>query len=78
MFENQSDAEVVGSLRSVGIIRSELTNRRAAPKQGNEGAPDVWLEIHHWAKAGLSDSEPHPPHSHYHPRLPGPGHCAVV
>jgi tRNA-Thr(GGU) m(6)t(6)A37 methyltransferase TsaA len=35
------------------MIRSELTNRRAAPKQGNEGAPDVWLEIHDWAQAGL-------------------------
>jgi len=24
-----------------------------ATKQGNEGAPDVWLEIHPWASDGL-------------------------
>lgn len=53
MAEKDAEAQVVGSLRAVGIIRSELTNRRAAPKQGNEGAPDVWLEIHDWAQAGL-------------------------
>ena len=53
MAEQEAGAEVVGSLRSVGVIRSALTNRREAPKQGYEGAPDVWLEVHDWAKAGL-------------------------
>ena len=53
MAAKQAGVEVVGSLSSIGIIRSELTHRREAPKQGNEGAPDVWLEIYDWAKAGL-------------------------
>jgi tRNA-Thr(GGU) m(6)t(6)A37 methyltransferase TsaA len=53
MVEKAAEVEVVGSLRSVGVIRSVLTDRREAPKQGQEGAPDVWLEIHRWAKDGL-------------------------
>jgi tRNA-Thr(GGU) m(6)t(6)A37 methyltransferase TsaA len=53
MFERERDVDVVGSLRSVGVIRSALTNRREAPKQGSEGAPDAWLEVHEWAKDGL-------------------------
>lgn len=32
-------------LRPVGVIRSPLTNRSEAPKQGSEGAPDAWLEV---------------------------------
>jgi tRNA-Thr(GGU) m(6)t(6)A37 methyltransferase TsaA len=40
-------------LRPIGVIRSAVTSRRDAPKQGNEGAPDAWLEIHPWAAEGL-------------------------
>ena len=32
-------------LRPVGVIRSVLKSRRNAPRQGNEGAPDAWLEV---------------------------------
>jgi tRNA-Thr(GGU) m(6)t(6)A37 methyltransferase TsaA len=32
-------------LRPVGVIRSSLKTRAEAPKQGSEGAPDVWLEV---------------------------------
>jgi tRNA-Thr(GGU) m(6)t(6)A37 methyltransferase TsaA len=32
-------------LRPVGIVHSPLENRKDAPKQGSEGAPDAWLEI---------------------------------
>jgi tRNA-Thr(GGU) m(6)t(6)A37 methyltransferase TsaA len=39
-------------LRSVGEIRSTLKNRRGAPKQGSEGAPDAWLEV----DASLADA----------------------
>jgi tRNA-Thr(GGU) m(6)t(6)A37 methyltransferase TsaA len=40
-------------LRPVGVIRSSLSSRALAPKQGSEGAPDAWLEIHAWAAGGL-------------------------
>jgi tRNA-Thr(GGU) m(6)t(6)A37 methyltransferase TsaA len=29
----------------VGVVRSPLLDPREAPKQGNEGAPDAWLEM---------------------------------
>ena len=32
-------------LRPIGVIRSSIKNRRDAPKQGSEGAPDAWLEV---------------------------------
>ena len=40
-------------LRPIGVIRSKLRTRGDAPKQGDEGAPDVWLELRPWAIAGL-------------------------
>ena len=40
-------------LRPVGIIRSTLKDRKGAPRQGDEGAPDAWLEIRPWAAKGL-------------------------
>jgi tRNA-Thr(GGU) m(6)t(6)A37 methyltransferase TsaA len=46
-------ASVGARLRPVGIIRSVLKARRQAPKQGSEGAPDAWLEVHEWAAEGL-------------------------
>jgi len=36
-------------LRPVGTIRSTIKERSEAPKQGSEGAPDVWLEIEPFA-----------------------------
>lgn len=33
------------TLHPVGQIHSHLTERKNAPRQGNEGAPDAWLEI---------------------------------
>jgi tRNA-Thr(GGU) m(6)t(6)A37 methyltransferase TsaA len=42
-----------GSLWSIGVIRSTLTERHGAPKQGAEGAPDAWLEVHPLAADGL-------------------------
>lgn len=29
----------------IGYVRSRLKQRRDAPRQGDEGAPDVWVEI---------------------------------
>jgi len=50
MDENELQA---GWLKPVGLIRSELKALSEAPKQGSEGAPDAWLEVHTWAAAGL-------------------------
>lgn len=40
-------------LKPIGVVRSTITSRQQAPKQGGEGAPDVWLDIHPWATDGL-------------------------
>jgi hypothetical protein len=41
--------DVDARLRPIGVIRSVLVDRGDAPKQGSEGAPDAWLEVHAWA-----------------------------
>jgi len=33
------------SVHPIGVVRSVLKDRSAAPKHGREGAPDAWLEI---------------------------------
>ena len=40
-------------LRPIGVISSVLKARGKAPRQGSEGAPDAWLEVHPWAAEGL-------------------------
>ena len=40
-------------IRQIGIVRSELTSRDAAPRQGNEGAPDAWVEVDASVAEGL-------------------------
>ena len=40
-------------LRPIGTIRSILKNRKDAPMQGSEGAPDAWLELAPFAIEGL-------------------------
>ena len=42
-----------GSLWSIGVIRSTLPERHGGPKQGAEGAPDAWLDVHPLAAEGL-------------------------
>jgi tRNA-Thr(GGU) m(6)t(6)A37 methyltransferase TsaA len=29
----------------VGVVKSELKNRKDCPKQGQEGAPEAWIEV---------------------------------
>jgi len=41
----RSGSSTVYDIRPIGFIRSELTSREAAPRQGNEGAPDAWVEV---------------------------------
>jgi tRNA-Thr(GGU) m(6)t(6)A37 methyltransferase TsaA len=40
-------------LRPIVVIRSKIKERGKAPKQGSEGAPDVWLEVHPFATLAL-------------------------
>ncbi len=42
-----------GKLRPIGVIRSTIKTRAEAPKQGSEGAPDAWLEVHSFAAKGF-------------------------
>ena len=34
------------NLKEIGVIRSSLEILADAPRQGDEGAPDAWLEVH--------------------------------
>ena len=41
------------TIRPIGVIRSTIKERSQAPMQGQEGAPDAWLEIRSFATEGL-------------------------
>jgi tRNA-Thr(GGU) m(6)t(6)A37 methyltransferase TsaA len=43
---------------SIGTVRSPLTDRASAPKQGYEGSPDAWLEFVPEVLDGLADIGP--------------------
>ena len=45
-------------LTPIGRVESALTDRAAAPKQGNEGAPDAWLSFDPSVRDGLADLRP--------------------
>lgn len=40
-------------IKPIGVVCSKLTDRETAPKQGSEGAPDAWIEIHPAVSEGL-------------------------
>jgi len=40
-------------VRPVGVIRSPLRDRKNAPRQGDEGAPDAWIDLEPWAEDAL-------------------------
>jgi tRNA-Thr(GGU) m(6)t(6)A37 methyltransferase TsaA len=42
----------------IGAVESPLTDRAAAPKQGDEGAPDAWLVLGPELAAGLDGIRP--------------------
>lgn len=46
------------SLAPIGEVRSSLTDRADAPKQGDEGAPDAWLVLEPAMLAGLEGIHP--------------------
>lgn len=41
------------TVRPIGVLRSPLTSRAAAPRQGFEGGPDAWLELRPTLAEGL-------------------------
>ena len=41
-------------IEPIGVIRSKLTHLERAPLQGDEGAPDAWLELTAAVARGLS------------------------
>src|SRR5512139_2577296 len=41
------------AIQPIGIVRSELKSLEAAPRQGDEGAPEAWLEVAAHAADGL-------------------------
>ncbi|RPJ39584.1 MAG: tRNA (N6-threonylcarbamoyladenosine(37)-N6)-methyltransferase TrmO [Chloroflexi bacterium] len=42
----------------VGVVRSALVNLEAAPRQGDEGAPEAWLEFSEAAAPALAGIRP--------------------
>lgn len=42
------------TIEPIGVIRSQLTSREAAPLQGDEGAPAAWLELTDRVAPGLA------------------------
>jgi len=44
-------------LRPVGWVRSSLVDRVQAPRQGDEGAPDAWLDFEPDLREALRDLE---------------------
>jgi tRNA-Thr(GGU) m(6)t(6)A37 methyltransferase TsaA len=40
-------------IKAIGTVRSQLKDRKGAPRQGYEGAPEVWLEINSAVAEGL-------------------------
>ena len=44
-------------LRPVGRVLSPLTDPEAAPKQGDEGAPEAWIEVEEAVREALAGVE---------------------
>ncbi len=45
------------TLKPIGVVRSKLKSLEECPKQGQEGAPDAWIEICPDFIKGLDDLE---------------------
>jgi tRNA-Thr(GGU) m(6)t(6)A37 methyltransferase TsaA len=45
-------------LEPIGVVSSPLPDRESAPCQGDEGAPDAWIELTPAVAAGLEGIEP--------------------
>jgi tRNA-Thr(GGU) m(6)t(6)A37 methyltransferase TsaA len=54
----QTKAGKSAQFRPIGVIRSTIKSRGKAPKQGEEGAPDAWLEVRSFAAQALDGLSP--------------------
>lgn len=45
-------------LEPIGVVRSRLTDRARAPRQGDEGAPEAVIELHPSVRAAADGIEP--------------------
>lgn len=45
-------------IRVIGRVSSPLTDLESAPKQGDEGAPDAWIELEPAFQAGIEGIAP--------------------
>jgi tRNA-Thr(GGU) m(6)t(6)A37 methyltransferase TsaA len=45
-------------LTPIGAVESPLTDRAAAPKQGDEGSPEAWLVFAPWVLPALDGLQP--------------------
>jgi tRNA-Thr(GGU) m(6)t(6)A37 methyltransferase TsaA len=46
------------TIKPIGVIRSKLTRLEEAPRQGDEGAPEAWLELTPETAQGLMGIKP--------------------
>jgi len=46
------------TIEPIGFVRSELTRLEDAPMQGNEGAPEAWLELTPSTAQGITGIKP--------------------
>ena len=46
------------TIEPIGFVRSELKELEEAPMQGDEGAPEAWLELTRQAASGLMGIQP--------------------
>jgi tRNA-Thr(GGU) m(6)t(6)A37 methyltransferase TsaA len=49
---------VTGELRAIGRVTSTLTDRAAAPRQADEGAPDAWIVLDEDLAPAAADIRP--------------------
>jgi tRNA-Thr(GGU) m(6)t(6)A37 methyltransferase TsaA len=48
-----ADPDELARLRPIGTVRSELKERKGAPRGIQDGAPDAWIDIEPWALDAL-------------------------
>jgi tRNA-Thr(GGU) m(6)t(6)A37 methyltransferase TsaA len=49
---------MIFTIKAIGVVRSKLTDLDDAPMQGDEGAPEAWLEVMPQVAPGLLGIKP--------------------